>query len=547
MANERAFGQTFAASRGTSNALDISRLSLDGPPLFDIRNLGCQSGNSPNVNNAALINAALAKAPNRYNLYWPPGTWVITESIRMPGRTGFRMLGAGMSKNLTDGSYDGGPRAIAGAVTRVLWRGNHLDPMIRYDGLGAVIEGFHFQGRPVPSGGKPYYEPPPKQITGVTNDLRNRIIITSPMHGLLTGSAVVVSGVEGYSAANGTWAVVSLTPNTFMLKGSEARGKYTGGGAWVYAKARIGIHVRPSSVHGGINTGKLAVRDCSFWQVKTDFLFGRDMSSDKVSGGRYAHYKDNNADESLFDNLLFFKSPVAAAERDEDTCFRFRNEQAVGFHVNSITVWGGSYVFWFENGGKLVADKVSLVSVNNTLLRLSYPDFRGGYYKIAFHIDQGSLSNSSKLLKMDRHPFYAYVDLTGKMPAPYMSDMEPVVDAKGACKIVLRVDGLQPGSIRMTGGAKNPVHGRIPIANVNLDNCTFTNRAKSGGHTVLPADLIAPASSGHYRMTWHDCATLLGSHVGEKEVFEMLPIMDGSITSAGKNLFTPLVDPKADK
>jgi hypothetical protein len=67
-------------------------------------------------------------------------------------------------------------------------------------------------------------------ITGATN--ASPIEVTSAAHGLPTGARVVVSGVGGNTAANGTFFVTATGANTFTLTGSAGDGAYTSGGSW---------------------------------------------------------------------------------------------------------------------------------------------------------------------------------------------------------------------------------------------------------------------------------------------------------------------------
>ena len=70
-------------------------------------------------------------------------------------------------------------------------------------------------------------------ITAATN--ATPIVITSAASsGMSSGDQVVVSGVLGNTAANGTWFVTPLTTTTFALDGSDgtASPAYTSGGAW---------------------------------------------------------------------------------------------------------------------------------------------------------------------------------------------------------------------------------------------------------------------------------------------------------------------------
>ena len=78
-----------------------------------------------------------------------------------------------------------------------------------------------------------YEDAGPMAITGATN--ARPILITSPNHGLQTGESVVISGVKGNTAANGTWVVTRVNANEFSLNGSNgtASGGYLGGGTWI--------------------------------------------------------------------------------------------------------------------------------------------------------------------------------------------------------------------------------------------------------------------------------------------------------------------------
>ncbi|MFO0977216.1 MAG: ubiquitin-activating E1 FCCH domain-containing protein [Planctomycetaceae bacterium] len=71
----------------------------------------------------------------------------------------------------------------------------------------------------------------PKAITGATNTVG--IDITSAAHGLKTGDRVRITGVQGNTAANGTFTVTVIDANTFRLKGVTGNGAYTVGGTFV--------------------------------------------------------------------------------------------------------------------------------------------------------------------------------------------------------------------------------------------------------------------------------------------------------------------------
>ncbi len=66
------------------------------------------------------------------------------------------------------------------------------------------------------------------QITNASNEAP--IVIECPNHGFQSGDVVKITGVQGNTAANGTWKITRLTPNKFLLQGSAGNGTYTGGG-----------------------------------------------------------------------------------------------------------------------------------------------------------------------------------------------------------------------------------------------------------------------------------------------------------------------------
>jgi hypothetical protein len=71
-------------------------------------------------------------------------------------------------------------------------------------------------------------------ITGATNASPIQIT-TSGNHGLSTGSAVLITGVGGNTAANGDRYITVTGPTTFTLNGSTGNGTYTSGGTFTSA------------------------------------------------------------------------------------------------------------------------------------------------------------------------------------------------------------------------------------------------------------------------------------------------------------------------
>lgn len=68
----------------------------------------------------------------------------------------------------------------------------------------------------------------PRSISGASNTADIEIML--PNHGLKTGEQVRINGVEGNTAANGTFFVTVTSDNTFLLKGVSGTGNWTGGG-----------------------------------------------------------------------------------------------------------------------------------------------------------------------------------------------------------------------------------------------------------------------------------------------------------------------------
>lgn len=94
-------------------------------------------------------------------------------------------------------------------------------------------------------------------ITNASN--ATPIVITSASHGLNTGTRVTISGVNGNTAANGTFTITQIDANTFSLNGSAGNGAYTSGGTW----HAVGLYV--AVVLMDPNLGFLSGQSYWFW------------------------------------------------------------------------------------------------------------------------------------------------------------------------------------------------------------------------------------------------------------------------------------------
>ena len=96
----------------------------------------------------------------------------------------------------------------------------------------------------------------PAAITAASN--ASPIKITVANHGFNTGETVVIAGVGGNTAANGTWVITVVDANNFNLNGSTGNGAYTSGGtAVVAARLRRGVFGSPIAMH---NAGSVFLR-----------------------------------------------------------------------------------------------------------------------------------------------------------------------------------------------------------------------------------------------------------------------------------------------
>lgn len=76
--------------------------------------------------------------------------------------------------------------------------------------------------------GRSEYQYPAVSVSNATNV--SPIVVTAASHGFNTGDKVVVSGVLGNTAANGTFTITKVDSNSFSLDGSTGNGAYASGG-----------------------------------------------------------------------------------------------------------------------------------------------------------------------------------------------------------------------------------------------------------------------------------------------------------------------------
>jgi hypothetical protein len=94
--------------------------------------------------------------------------------------------------------------------------------------------------------------PSTKPVQAATNPAAPQpIVVTSPAHGFITGDIVAISGVQGNTAANRSWEIQVLTPDTFSLVGSRGNGAHVPGTGTIDGPA----HRPPAAITAAVNVG----------------------------------------------------------------------------------------------------------------------------------------------------------------------------------------------------------------------------------------------------------------------------------------------------
>ncbi len=85
---------------------------------------------------------------------------------------------------------------------------------------------------------------PTGTITGASN--AGPIVISGSTTGLVNGDSVTIGGVNGNTAANGTFTIEDVTANSFQLQGTSGNGAYSGGGTWVLNPSNQTSYIEPN-------------------------------------------------------------------------------------------------------------------------------------------------------------------------------------------------------------------------------------------------------------------------------------------------------------
>ena len=112
---------------------------------------------------------------------------------------------------------------VAGSTEPLVWISQGLTgPTVQGQNLGIPNAGSVLTSEPAPTflG----------NVVDVTGNTVSPIVIEATAHGLTTGTQIVVSAVQGNTAANGTFTITFVDADHFSLDGSTGNGAYTGGG-----------------------------------------------------------------------------------------------------------------------------------------------------------------------------------------------------------------------------------------------------------------------------------------------------------------------------
>ena len=120
-------------------------------------------------------------------------------------------------------------------------------------------------------------------IADNTDPAGQAITIKSTGHGLVTGDTVVISGIAGNTAANGTWNITRLDQDQFILNGSTGNADSQTGGRW---QEPINSHTIQIADHEISPTANISVQFFNMDGDRFDDLLVIGDDTTAVSGGK---------------------------------------------------------------------------------------------------------------------------------------------------------------------------------------------------------------------------------------------------------------------
>ncbi|MBM81981.1 MAG: hypothetical protein CMJ78_15530, partial [Planctomycetaceae bacterium] len=202
----------------------------------------------------------------------------------------------------------------------------------------------------------------------VTNATGTLIVLTSVDHGLATGNRIIVEGVGGNTAANGTFTVTVLTADTFQLDGSTSNGVFTGGGTW---RAVVG------AITAASNTAPIVITSAGHNLETGNVVTVQNVGGNTAANGNFTVTRANEVQQLTLSNatatgtfvLIFdgnFSTSLNANATAGELQTALNNITALN---GNVTVTGtsldlGSLDIEFNNG--LAGTNVSQLLVDNS-------------------------------------------------------------------------------------------------------------------------------------------------------------------------------------
>jgi hypothetical protein len=224
-------------------------------------------------------------------------------------------------------------------------------------------------------------------VTGATN--ASPIVITAAKHGLRTGDTVLVAGVGGNTAANGTFTITRLTVDTFSLDGSTGSGAYTSGGSAttlcvsdgdsftkqrlvdIYNEARMSLFKALKNVMtkdqltaaiGGAITDVVMTFTATYGNRYTYALPSGFIRAISLDGYAYG-----NAD--MLTPIIILPATMIDIVRGNDPTFAQSNTNRFVFEIGTNLIHFGNYVDLQQVSGTVaIAGDTTLVGTNTKFL-----------------------------------------------------------------------------------------------------------------------------------------------------------------------------------
>jgi len=271
-------------------------------------------------------------------------------------------------------------------------------------------------------------------------------------------------------------------------------------------RASIGFHAvtaeqSPNPLGVGIPTGKHHLQNVAFDGFHVGILYGAGLARFGDAANNWYGRDWRHPDESIFTNLYF---------RDVHTCFTARTRQAVGFLFNKLQVSNlDDTVFWFDAGGKLVANAVAVQGTGprQRVLHLGRWVLGGRsghdpFILTGVAFDGGDSTRNPQLITTDWAGLHRTirVEFNGvKINRARENDNLPLIDVQSRCYLSVRnATGFWNGCVKVRKGAG----GTKPVVVFDACSLPMESTANDGDPLAL---LVAPGSDAGIMLCFHHC------------------------------------------